>query len=172
AAPAAPHQTARQLEAESPTGGDAVDRHDDRLVATAESRDGAVQVGRELLDVGADAAERVHEVLHVAARTEGATGAGDHDAAHVGILVQLELCLEQAATESQVERVVGVGAIEGEGGDVILPLHGQVLIRHGILRQLGGGGGQLRVRAAISATASSTVWICSGLTRTRSTPWV
>jgi hypothetical protein len=56
--------------------------------------------------------EVVDEVLDVAAGAEGAAAAGDDDAAHGGILIDLEGGVEELATEAEVERVVRVGAIE------------------------------------------------------------
>ena len=89
-----------------------------------------MQVRRQLLDVLPDAAQVVDEGLHVAAGAERPPGAGDDDAAHVGILVQLQRGLEQLAPQRQIERVVRLGPVEGQRGDVGGALDDQILVRH------------------------------------------
>src|SRR5207248_5796675 len=123
-------QVAGQGEAEAPAGGDAVDRHHHGLVAPAKAGDGAVQVRRQLLDERADPRQVVGEVTDVAAGAERLAAARDHDAAHVGVLVELDGGGEQLAAESEVQRVVRIGTIQRDGGDLRGTLDDQVLERH------------------------------------------
>src|SRR5437773_1529386 len=159
------HQISRARQAQSAAGGDPVDGHDHRLVAATEARDGAVQVRRQLLDQRADTRQVLGEGTHVAAGAERLAAAGDDDAAHVRTLVEVDGGREQLASEPEVQRVVRVGAIERDGGDVRGALDDQVLEGHGL--SSGAAGGALR---AASARASRISWICRGLPRTTSTP--
>src|SRR5262249_31486182 len=100
---------------------------------------------------------------------EGAAGAGDDDAAHSGILVDLEGGVKKIAPEAEVERVVRVRAIERDRRDAVAALEGQIPKVH-------GGRPPLSVqdrcapRRPAPAPTSSTSLIRKGFTSTRSTP--
>ena len=123
-------QVAREREAHPAPRGHAVDRHDHRLLGARQARHRPVQVGRQLLDEDADALGIVGEVLDVAARAEGPTRAGDHDAAHVAALVRLQRRVEEVPGQRDVQRIVGVGAVQRDGGHPVLHLVHDIVVRH------------------------------------------
>src|SRR5262249_48630339 len=117
-----------------------------------EARDGAMQIRRQLLDERADPRQVFREVAHITARAKRLAGAGDDDAAHVRIFVELDRGREQLAPEPEIERVVGVGAIERDRGDVPGTLDDQMLKGHRL--SSAGAGGALRATSARASRIS------------------
>src|SRR5262249_46745788 len=113
---------------------------------TGEARDGAVQVRRQLLDQDTDAVGVVGEVLHVAARAEGAAGAGDDDAADGTVLIGFEGGVEELASDGQVQRVVGVRPVERDRGGPVLHV-----VANGLVAHLVSPPGYARNRGTLSA---------------------
>jgi len=89
-----------------------------------------VDVGRQLLEEGADAGQVLEEVLHVAASTERLAGARQDHRAHRPVLARLDHCLEELLGEGEVEGIEGVGPVERDGRDAVHRVHSDRLVTH------------------------------------------
>ncbi len=89
-----------------------------------------MQVGEHLGDVGVEVVALSGESLDVAAGAEHLAGAGDEDGADVGIDVAAEGGVRELGGELGGHGVGGVGAVEGDGGDVVADVEEQVRILH------------------------------------------
>jgi hypothetical protein len=61
-------------------------------------------------------------VAQIESRTEAAAGAGEHDDAHVGVLVRGVQRAREALEHRGAERVQAVGTVERDRGDVVTHL--------------------------------------------------
>src|SRR5207237_5659302 len=102
------------------------------------------------------------------AGADGLAAAGDAAAAAVVVPVGLRRGRDELAPEPEVERVVGVGPVQGDGGDLRGALDDQMRKGH----RLSSGRADGAALRATSARASRISWICSGFTSTWSTPCV
>jgi len=127
---AAEYQVPAEGEAHASTRGHAVDRHDHRLLGPGQARDGAVQVRRQLLDVGADAAEVVDERLDVTAGAERLAGARDDDRAHRRVVVDLEDRVKELPAQREVERVERIGTAQRDGGHAVRACESHRVVGH------------------------------------------
>jgi hypothetical protein len=113
--------------------GEALHGGDERLAGLEVAQQGApVQIGvgvepRRPLVVGVPG----RHGLQVGPRAEVAAGAGDDRHADLGVLVDLDPGVVHPHEHLAGQRVAGLRAVEGDGGDVAVALEEQVGIGHG-----------------------------------------
>ena len=117
-------------EAHAGTRGDAVHRGHHRLRKVAQRADQRVVLARQ------DAAEvaLAAPTAQVGASAEGTPGSGEHHAAHRIVAGDALQAGQQLPAERGIERVERIGAVEGQRGDAIGHVDGEVLeggcVRH------------------------------------------
>ena len=121
---------AEERQVHAPADGRPVDRRDHRLVALqhGDGRGGwpgshVAQPGGRVVPLLAE-----HDLAHVVAGAECTAGAGEDDAADVGIAVGLTEGLLELRVHLAVERVHDLGAIERDGQDVAVKVVTNVFV--------------------------------------------
>jgi hypothetical protein len=71
-----------------------------------------------------------HDLLHVVAAAERRIGAGEKDAARLGIALSLRYRLLELLVGGPVERVADLGAVDRDGCDVVVELIADELSGH------------------------------------------
>src|ERR687893_108936 len=104
--------------APSPAGG-AGDRRYHRRVHARHTRDGAVQVGGELLEETGQIFAVLGEILQVAAHAERISRTGEHHRPDAGVLVAVQRGLQQLPAHLQVDGVARPWPVEGNVGDAV-----------------------------------------------------
>jgi hypothetical protein len=91
-------------------------QHGGRCVAQVEALGGGADA------IAAAKALTGHLVLQVEPRAEAPPRAGDHDAAHLGVVVQLDQRLRECVEHGAGNRVQSLGTIQGDDGNPIVSL--------------------------------------------------
>ena len=110
-------EVARDRQAEPSTGRGAVNRRYHRRVHARHTRDSAVQVGSELLEVTGQIFALLGEILQVAANAERISRTGEYHRPDAGVLVAAQRGLQQLPAHLQVDGVARPWPVEGNVGD-------------------------------------------------------